>query len=352
MMFDKYAMPIEKPSNGQYLCKSITDLKHPFVGVELQDSNSNLIYAVMIPSDETYHNFINEKVEVAFRSEIVGNINCLYINNFTRLKEVALVPKENLFKFYLSSPPKIDTDIVFDDIELHETVKVAKVYCIKHTYESSKKSYWSELRLMDRNRKIAIGRLFKPDNCEAKFSGKYIVVEMTKTKYGFTINFISPRTIDVEAINPLVQIAKEYILKFIPMLSDRLQEFIRQSDFINFLEKRIPDEDLEVGFNLVQIALGLALSEPYKNIIENINCKLIQEALILKKAYLLVNNEKYNNDVKNILALAKYGGFGSEDITHLITTNPGKVMLEHMILDSIENIVDTILLASINENIL
>lgn len=351
-MFEKYAMPIEKPSNGQYLCNSITKLELSFIGVELKDSSSNLIYAVMMPSDENYYDFINEKVEVSFRSEIINNVNCLYINNFTRLKEVALIPKGELFKFYLSSPSEIDTNVIFDDIKLNEIIKFAKVYCIKHTYKSSEKSYWSELRIMDKNRKVAIGRLFKPDNCEANFEGKYIHVEMIKTKFGFTITAISPRTIEAEAINPIVQIAKEYILQIMPTLSNKVQNFIQKSNFINFLEKHIPDKDLEVGFDLVQVALGLVLVEPYKNISDNIDYKLIQEALILKKAHLLVSNNKYNNDVKNILALAKYDGFGSENITHLITTNSDKLMLEHIILDNIDNSVECILLASSNENIL
>lgn len=344
----KFAVGIELPTSGDYLCKSITRLEDNFVGVTLVKGNEE-INALMIPEDETYVKFIDQKVEVVFRTEIVHTVTCIYINNMTHLAEVALIPHEELFKLYLDEPSPIGTDIKFKDLTEGKPYKSVKLYCIKNTYNYSEKAFWAQYRLMDRDRNVITGRCFSPAYEDRDHTGKYIMADVIKTKYGLNLDNIHVLNSGVITVNPIISVAKNYILRIVEKLSDNAQKCIRASRLLDSLETRIPDEEYEVGFDLVRIALSLSLLEPFKNISKTIDFTTMQEALILDNLHLLYKREELSNYSNNMLALARFNAMGNIKLLSLITDKSDNITIERKILEDVKRMTNVAIEATVSE---
>lgn len=345
----KFAVGIELPMSGDYMCKSITRLEDDtFVGVTLV-KDDEVVNALMIPEDETYIKFVDQKVNVVFRTEIVNTVTCVYINNMTHLAEVALIPHEELFRLYLDKPSPIGTDARFKDYIIGKPYKSQKLYCVKNTYNSSDKSYWAQYRLMDRDRNIITGRCFKPVYEDRDHTGKYIMADITKTQYGLNLDNIHVLNSGMITVNPIIGIAKNYILHIVDKLSDTAKKCIRESRILESLETRIPDEEYEVGFDLVRIALSLSLLEPFKNISKDLDFTTIQEALILDNLHLLYHKEELSKGTNNMLALARFQAMNNMKLLSLITEKPEEVTIERDIFENVKKMTNVAIKATVSE---
>lgn len=345
-----FAVGIELPEDGEYKCTQIEMFENDIVAVYLSTLDGKKeVKALMIPENSNYFEFIDQKVTVCFRNERINGQYVVYINNFTRVEEVAVIPTQGIFKLYLDEPAKIGTNVRFQDLNIGKEYKSLKLYCIKNIYNASPKTYWSEYRLMDENRKIITGRCFHPISDSPDHSGKYISADVVRTKFGLNLDNIRPLNKESVAVNPLVKIAKRYILTQMNDFSETTKTCLEKSDLINYLENRCPDEDLEIGFDLVKIAITLSLIEPYTNISKTLDARSMKEAAVLLHLYKLNYDKKLSITVNSVLSLARYGALKNKKLINLITDKAEEISLEKRLLEQIIATTDMALEATISE---
>lgn len=350
MELKDFAVGLDLPMDGEYKCTQIGAFTEDLVFVVLTSLIDNQeVKALMIPDNNNYFEFLDQRVTVAFKQERVQGQFVVYIKNFTRVEEVAVIPSEGIFKLYLDQPAKIGTNVRFKDLIMGKEYKMLKLYCIKNSYNASTKTYWSQYRLMDENRKILTGRCFRPISDAPDHSGKYVTADVVRTKFGLNLDNIRPLNKEKIAVNPLVQIAKRYVLTQAEKFSPVTKTCLDRSDLIGFLENRCPDEDLEIGFDLVKIAITLSLIEPYTNLSKSLDALAMKEAAVLSHLYKLNYDPKLSITVNSVMALARYGALKNKKIINLVTDEAEEVSLEKRLLKQIIATTDIAVEATICE---
>lgn len=280
--------------------------------------------------------YVGKEVIVDYRKDVYNGELVDFINTFIIPNTVHTLDKEDNIKLYIDQEDNF-SNISFSDIADSETRGGCIVFCTAQEFKSSTKAVWMECIIRDRSMHTAVLRLFDYENASADFAGKYIVTELTRSKYGFTTDFIGP--VDGKCPpNPEIELGKKFILNYFKDDAVSL-DYINKTNVLEFLEELV---DYEKGYGLMRLAMELAMVDSMGNITKDVDLSAIGRALLAKRGHISRNSvlsECYNN-----LALAnKFMWDNRKLVMQLLDVNIDEHPKEYVIMNNIVNTVSGIL---------
>lgn len=280
--------------------------------------------------------FVGKDVIVEYRQEVYKGDLVQCINTFVTPNVVTTLDKQSNIKLYVDQEDNF-SNVSFSEIEVGERRPGAIVYCTHSEYKSSNAAVWMELIIRDRSMHTAKLRLFDYQNKDINFSGKYVMTELVRSKYGFQSEVINPVPGE-DKKNPEIPLAIQFIKNYFaddPVTLD----YLSKTNLLNTMEDII---DYEKGYSLMRLAMELAIVDGMNNISKDVDLKAIGIALLVENGHLLKNSvlSSYFNNV----ALALNFKWPNRDkVLQLIDAPADDPIDEYVIMQSIKNMVDTLL---------
>lgn len=282
-------------------------------------------------------NYVGKEVAVDYRTDIYKGNMCQFINTFIVPTVVQTVDKKENIKLFCDQEDNQST-VSFNDMLMGETKQGCVVFCISSEYKSSSAAVWQELVIRDKFMRVAKLRIFDYTNVGVEFAGRYVLTELTKSKYGFQSTLITP--VDgLTSVNPEITIAKDFIQTYFAGNPEALS-FITNNHLISFLEEHI---DYEAGYGLVRLAMELSMVESMYNITKDVDLVSIEEALIAYRGY-LTRSSVLSHTVNNIIVSTSAKWHDKKKVMLLLDIpQEDEDLPERKVFNSIIETVDTLL---------
>lgn len=318
-------------------CTDIVLLEHSdSVGDVLNVTINNDTTALWFYNYADALKYVGQNVIVEFRKDIYKGELKQFIATFTLPTVVTTLDKKDGFKLYVD---QIDNQasISFSEIADGETAYNCTVLCTAQEFKSSNNSVWMQLTIRDCTMHTATLRLFHPENTDAQFAGKYILTELSRSKYGFKTEKIVP--INKEMLsNPEVEIARQYILNY--FANDAVAyPYINKTCILDFLSDVV---DYEQGYGLMRLAMELAMVESMENITKDVDLTTIGHALLARRGY-LTRTSALSPSVNNVVIAMNYQWTNKQLMLQLLDDALEEKPNEFVVMQSVMNTVDTIL---------
>lgn len=229
--------------------------------------------------------FINKDVIVDITKGFHQGKEADFINNISVVERVVTLDKVDNVRLYPDTYPKNECSVNFKDIAIGDPVKKCAVYCTNVSYESSFKSNWRVLTILDSDWRIAHCKQFTPDDRDTDFVGKYILAEIIRTPYGLQVDEFTVME-NLESIrNPRIDLSYNYVKNIIGKDKD-LQRAVAMSGILDGILNYKIDEDLEIGYEIVRLANELYVSESLVNISKSISIKTLNRYLVMSRLFM------------------------------------------------------------------
>lgn len=261
------------------LCTSISLVKNTNNGDLLKVVIDNTTEAYWFYDQTDAMQYLGKDVIVEYRKDILDGEMCQFIKTFVLPSVVNTLDKQEGFKLFLEQQDN-NSNLSFNEIADGETRGGCIVYCITSEFKSSNNAVWQELLIRDRSMHTAKLRVFNYTNDVADFTGRYILTELSRSKYGFKSDLISPTNGECPP-NPEIDIAKQYILNYVS--NDAIaSSYLERTNLLAFIEEEV---DYEPGYGLVRLAMELAMVESMYNITKDVDLQAIGHALIASRGH-------------------------------------------------------------------
>lgn len=281
--------------------------------------------------------YLDQEVIVEYRDEIYHGELCKFIKTFVLPTVVQTLDKKENIKLYCDIEDN-QSNLSFSEIVDGETRPGCIVYCVDCQFKSSSNAVWQELTIRDRSMHIAKLRLFNYDNKAANFKGSYVMTELSRNKFGFRSELISPISGEV-APNPELKIARQYIMSYFSNDPVSMQ-YITETSVLDYLSE---DIDYERGYGLVRLATELSMVDAMYNMTKDVDLSAIGRALLCMRGY-LTHVSVLSKSVNSIMVAMKYMWDNRKTVILLLDNPQDEYPLpERAIMESIRTTVNTMI---------
>lgn len=309
----------------------------PTSGDLLRVTIDNSVEAYWFYSFAESTKYLNQEVIVEYRQDIYKGALHQFIATFIIPTVVNTLEKKDNIKLYIDSVDN-QSNLSFSEIAIGETKKGCIVYCVRSEFKSSSAAIWQELLIRDKSMHVAKLRLFDYDNKAAEFSGRYVMTELTRSKFGFQSEIIYPVEGECQA-NPEIDIAIQYIKNYFSNDVDAMS-YISKYNLIESLREII---DYEPGYSLVRLAMELSMVDSMFNITKDVDLVSIGHALLAGYGY-HVRNSELSPIVNNVILASSVKWKSRVTVMKLLDNYVEDKIPERYILDSIKDTVNTMLI--------
>jgi hypothetical protein len=317
-------------------CTDVTLVEKLFSGDLLKVTIDGVTEALWIFDYSEALKFVNEDVIVEYRQDIYKGEMRQFIATFVKPCLVNTLEKEDNIKLYCEQVDNF-SNLSFNEIEIGETRPGCIVYCISCEFKSSSAAVWQELVIRDRSMHVAKLRLFDYDNKAANFAGQYVITELSRNKFGFQSDMISPVQGECPP-NPEIDIAEQYIKNF--FLTDaNAMEYINKYNLLSIMKEHI---DYEKGYGLMRLAMELAMIDALKNISNDVDLTSIADAILASHGY-EVRDSVLSHVVNNVLVAANVHWANKQLVLCLLDVESGEDIPERVVMKQIQDTVDALL---------
>lgn len=280
--------------------------------------------------------YLNQEVIVDYRWDIFKGEKKQFINTFCMPTVVQTLDKHDNFRLYVDVEDN-QSNVSFNEINNGETRQGCIVFCVSSEYKSSPSAQWMELIIRDRLMRVATLRLFDYSTKAVEYTGKYVMTELAKSKYGFTSELISP--IAGESIpNPELEIAKKFIVNFFKD-DNWACDYMNKHNIVGFLSEAV---DYEVGYGLVRLAMELSMLENYHNLTKDFDLVAIGQALLCARGH-VCRSSALSSSFNNVLMASQFNWPNKRLVLTLLDEALSDKPKEYTIYKSIKDSVDLIL---------
>lgn len=280
--------------------------------------------------------FVGEEVIVEFRKDIYKGELQQFIATFVKPTYVTTLDKQVNIKLYCDQVDN-NSNLSFNEVDDGETRQGCIVFCTYQEFKSSGNAVWQELIIRDKSMHTAKLRLFDPKYKDVNFVGQYVMTELSRNKYGFKSEMISPVNGQCPP-NPEIEIAKKFINNYFANDTVAL-DFISSHNLIGALEENI---DYEKGYGLMRLAMELSMVDNLNNISKDVDVTAIGHALLASRSY-LTTGSVLSNSVVNVTTALHHAWPNRRVVAQLLDEALEEKPKEYLIMKSIKDTIDTIL---------
>lgn len=251
--------------------------------------------------------FINKKVIVEFREEMVEGKIASVVNNITVVNQVTGIERTDKLKLYTDHEYTIGANVIFKNIQEGETVDKAIVLCKLAEKESSDRASWVKLTVLDKNRNIGYIRVFDADGDGKAFEGKYIKCAVRKTKFGFNATDVYVKDDVSVSQNPKVKIAREYVEANVAE-DETLYSYISKFNLLDKIELYNHEEGEEQGMLMVRLAMEISFINEMENLTNEVDLEMLRRLAVASKSYVVSTPDTttYSKTLQSIIALTTH----------------------------------------------
>lgn len=279
--------------------------------------------------------YIGGQAVVTFRQDVYKGTVAKFVNTLAKVGVIKTLEREDNIKLYSPVADNHST-ICFRDIKEGQTVQGVKVYVVRVDQDSSSRATWANFLVMDRERKIAVLRLFNPSTDDFFYRGRYILCDIRRNKYGLSTDNIT--TIDSSfALSPEVTIAEKYVMDAFAGDSETLG-VLQQSNFISFCKVHIAEEP---GYDLVRLAMELDICNEMANLVQDTNFDLVRKALLYGHFTVLNNESVYHPDIVGFASISKFRFHDRKQVLDLLYAETEDIKNERAAYKAIKTIADS-----------
>lgn len=281
--------------------------------------------------------YLNKDVIVEYRQDIYKGALHRFIATFVLPVVVTTLDRREGFKLFIDQVDNY-SNVSFNDVAIGETLYDARVFCVKSEYKSSANAVWLEMLIRDKSMHVGKLRLFDYDRKDADFTGRYILTELSRNKYGFqTAGSVVDMGLDCKP-NPEIELAKQFISTFFAG-DTAATSYI---DRVNLIEKMRVFIDYEAGYGLMRLAMELSMTEMLYNITNEVDVKAITHALLASYGY-VVRDSKLSKSVNNVMLALRTTWDSYDLVIQLLDESLEDKPCEAQIMHDIRQTVDSIL---------
>ena len=296
----------------------------------------NSVEAFWIFSYSESLKYLNQEVIVEYRKDIYKGELKPFISTFVIPTTIQTIDKKENIRLYTDQVDN-NSNVSFSEIELGETRKGCIVYCTASEFKSSANAIWQELIIRDKSMHTAKLRVFDYSNKSAKFAGQYIMTELSKSKFGFQSEIVTPTPGNVPP-NPEIELAITFIKSYF-CNNVVAMDFITKTNLFDVLKEVI---DYEKGYSLMRLAMELSMTDNLYNISKELDIATIAEALLCSYGY-HTRDSVLSKSVNNVTIAMGYHWEKRGLIGQLLDTALEEKPPEWLVMNSIQNTVASIL---------
>ena len=309
------------------------------------DEHTDVLKVVIDSTEESFWfypyakalEFVNQDVIVEYRQDIYEGNMVQVVNTFTVLTKVNTLDKKNNIRLFSDATDNF-SNLSFNEISDGETREACIVYCIKQSFQSSSNAVWIELLIRDKSMHVMKARLFDYETTMLDVTGKYIMLDLRKTKFGFNTKHVLPVEGECPE-NPEVTIARSYIKEYFADDAVAL-EYISRTQLLEHLTELI---DYEKGYALTRLAMELCLCEQFYNITDSIDIKCIARALLMSYGFATMPDSPLSASVNNIVVASRFNWNGKKEVLQLLDTSNPEPPCEVEIYNNIRQTITTLI---------
>lgn len=280
--------------------------------------------------------FLNQDVIVEFRKDIYNGELQDFIKTFVVPTAVTTLSKDTNIKLYVDQVDN-NSNISFSDIADGETAQGCIVFCTSCEFKSSPNAVWQELVIRDKSMHTAKLRVFDYSNKAAEFAGRYIMTELSRSKYGFRSEMITPANGAV-AVNPEIAIAESFIRNY--FCDDKCaMDYISKTQIIDRLKDVV---DYEKGYALMRMAMELSMVDSMSNITKDVDLKSIGQAILCSYGH-YTRTSVLSDSVNNVTLALSFVFENKALVVSLLDEALTDQSNEYHVMKSIKSAVATIL---------
>ena len=281
--------------------------------------------------------YLEGEAFVTFRQDMYKGQICKFVNTLAQVGVVHTLDREENVRLYVDVTDNY-SNISIRDIADGSTVNQAIVYVVSMRYDSSPRAVWADLVVQDRERRQANLRIFDPINKDMDFTGRYIMCNIRRNKYGLSTDEIT--TVDATfPYSPEVAVAERFISSTFandpPVL-----KVLQESNFIPIAKKHV---DMEPGYVLVRLAMELDVVNEMANLAREIDTNLLRRALLLEKFHILNSASIYHKEMVAFVMANRFKFPGSKEALTLLYSDEPSYSGQRVIFNQIKELAESVI---------
>lgn len=293
--------------------------------------------AYIIWSHANLVQYLNDEVIATFRQDMYNGTIAKFVNTIAKVGVVHTLERSNNVKLYVDVTDN-HSNIRFKEIEDGGTAVNAIVYVTDIRFDSSARTEWADLTVMDQARKIAQLRIFSPDSKIQDFRGRYVMCDIRKNRYGLSTDSVV--TVDnAFPFSPEVEISERFLMDAFAEDADILT-LLAETKFVDFAKKVV---DLEPGYILVRLAIELDVASELANLVKEVDVDLIKRCLLIEKFNVFQQTSPYRNDIVTFVTASRYRFEHKNEVLLTLYSDEEKFSMERVVLKQVREMADTII---------
>lgn len=253
--------------------------------------------------------FIGKPVEYSVRQDVVdGKIVTVIANIANQYTVQTLSRQESIKLIPASGLGRAECTFDVSTLKYGDTAYGQVMLLAGYTVGKSDKTQWIDCSVIDKYSKLVTLRVFTKsvegdidaEEVIASFVGYYVRADITLTKYGYQTRGIE--LVNVPVIKaPEIDIASNVLIQEISK-DDGLQKYCNLYDFMHVLSTVV---NVEPGYELVYMAVEIALINELENITSDYDFRAMRRAVFAIRGYLLPSTTRFSKAVLNVTKLSR-----------------------------------------------
>lgn len=278
--------------------------------------------------------YVGGQAVVTFRQDFYKGTIAKFVNTLAKVGVIKTLEREDNIKLYSPVADNHST-VCFKDIKEGQTIQRVTVYVVRADQDSSSRATWANFLVMDKERKIAVLRLFNPSTEDFNYRGRYILCDIRRNKYGLSTDTVT--TIDTSfALSPEVTIAEKYVMDAFAGDSETLG-VIQQSNFISFCKSYVAEEP---GFDIVRLAIELDICNEMANLVQDTNFDFVRKALLYSHFTVLNSESVYKPEIVGFATISKFRFQDRKTVLNLLHSDTEELKNERAAYNAIKGLAD------------
>lgn len=280
--------------------------------------------------------YLDGEVIATFRSDMYKGQVYKFINTIARVGVIETLSREDSFKLCID---KVDnhSNISFKDLREGETVKQAIVYVVSVEFDSNARAAWCNLTVQDKERRIAVLRIFNPSTNSDMLKNRYVSCDIRKNKYGLSTEAVT--TVDATfQTSPEVAVASKFIEQTFAD-DPEILKVLTDTSFLQFAKHHVAEEP---GYVLVRLAMELDLCNEMKNLTNDANLDIVRKALLMSKLYVLNTNSVLRREMVNYAMSSRFKYAGYKEVLVLLFSDDKSMDKERTLYKAVVSAADAL----------
>ena len=319
------------------VCTSIVKLNDSTNGDLLEVTIDNEVTALWFYSYADALQFLNQDVIVDYRKDVYDGQIRQFIKTFTIPTIVNTLDKKDNFKLFLDQVDN-QCNLAFSEIDIGESRLGCIVFCVAQEYKSSTNAVWMELLIRDKTMHVAKLRIFDYENKQAQLAGRYIIGPMSRSKYGFQSDEMSPAPGDIR-VNPEIDLAVQFIQNY--FCNDIVaMQYMNKLQMLDMMKEYI---DYEKGYALMRMAMELSMCDVLSNIANDVDVTTAGHIILTSYGHTTRTNSILSRSVNNVFLAQQFPFPNKKDVVTSLDESLEKHEPVYNVVKQIQKTVNTIL---------